>query len=179
MDRLTVATAEHDRISRLVFFDAGDEDAAFAEVDEHFARRLPPAAAAAWAAVVATIDSYNRSAWDEYEAMLSSAGDVVDHRTLGFGAVARPRWVDAARSLETLMPGRRMRITGVHRFDAGGGVFSVAVRGADAKGSTSEYRAQILTTFDDVGVATAFELFDEEAREAAVARLDTLRSRAW
>jgi hypothetical protein len=159
----------------LVRFDAGDQDAAYADLDARFETGEAAAHPNALGAMRAMRDTWTRRDWDGLAATAAPGFAYRDHRLLGWGTSLpdAAAWVRAQQALIELAPDIRTRNEHV-RITNRGYLRQIQQRGT-RDGGAFEMEFAFVVEVDAQGRATRIELFELEDLDAAKARFEELR----
>ena len=116
----------------------------------------------------------NHRRWSEFDAILASDVEVVDHRRLGFPPATGPvGLVHALQSLVAQVPDVVAIVTGLET--SGDAVLAVVDQmGASADGVAADWRWQNVIRIDRAGRISRMEYFDADDEQRARARFDEL-----
>lgn len=151
-----------------VVFDIDDIDAAFAELDARYLAGEAAPYARVWASAMDALGEANR----HEPGLILSGLTYVDHRRVSFGSEDFGR---AVEELWALVPDARYRVTAVHALDARGTVASLLIEGTDSNGNELQWSRVISL----VPTEPRMDVYDEDDVDAALARFEELRPRAW
>jgi hypothetical protein len=155
------------RIAARVWFDLGDIDAAFAELDARYLAGEAAAHAHTWSVIEGVYSSFNR------RELPATTPDLVtiDHRPL---ITIEARDMAAfIRDVMDQMGNVRIYMEAVHRLTDFGAVVSHAAHGVSQQGFDAEWRMTFIYTVED-DLISRYELFDEADIDAALARFEEL-----
>ncbi len=129
---------EEGRLATSVAFDPDDLDAAFAELDERYAK----GEAALYAEVVGMASRMNVARnsrdWDMFGAVFAEDLATVDHRPITIAAVNNANLVVVAKALTEIAPDVRHYVVAIHAIAANTCVTEVHVRGTNTEGGPFE-----------------------------------------
>jgi ketosteroid isomerase-like protein len=149
----------------LGIFDPDDLDAAFDELDAHYAAGEAAAHAATWSEVCQSVAAWNSRDGNRIKSRYTDDFTFVDHRPLGFGTLNRAGWVESVRSLAELSPDYRLRVVAVLELADGGAALIRWLTGSQVVGGDFDSPAATVVAFRE-GRCHRFEAFalDDAAR---------------
>jgi ketosteroid isomerase-like protein len=166
------------RAIRAVYFDRHDLDAAFAELDEMYMTGEGAACADNWRLHLEAFDAHAARDWERYSAV--SAPDVVfvDHRPASLGRIeGAVEYQRHVRALADIAPDVRIRAVAVHSIDESSVAYEVANTATNESGGPVEFAFQVICLMRG-GLVKAFEYFPVDQLDAALQRLEALKTQA-
>jgi len=157
-----------ERITARIWFDANAIGAAFEELDARYLAGEATVYAGMWSVITSGCAALNRHELPPNTSDLVS----IDHRRGGH-AFATGDLPEFLRATWELMPQARIHIEAVHRLSNLGAVVTSVGHGTSQEGFDAEWRMTELVTLEG-GKINRCELFDEEDRDAALARFEEL-----
>jgi class 3 adenylate cyclase/ketosteroid isomerase-like protein/tetratricopeptide (TPR) repeat protein len=178
----TLALRETDdagRLTRLVYFDPDDLDAAFAEI-ENAAAHHDPLMETVWRIGYDVIRAFNERDFEHLRSNVLAEDFVyVDHQAAGVGTLNGPdAYLESARTLLAMLPWYRMRVVADYVTTTRGGVFRLWERGLDNDGNVVEYEYATAVIVNVDGRLVRAENFPIERRDEAVRRFEELTGHA-
>jgi hypothetical protein len=157
---------DDERIAAAVYFDPGDLDAAFAELDARYLAGEAAAYAETWSVVMQACAAINRR-----EVFATTADFVdIDHRSLAaIGSGDLKAYIRAALNDGDYS----IYIEAVHRLSDLGAVVTLVSNGTSQEGFDGEWRMADIFRVEGDLISRA-EIFDEADLDAALARFDEL-----
>ena len=164
-----VEIGNDNRLTGSAWFDLGDIDAAFAELDARYLAGEAAAHAHTWSVIAETYAAFNR------HELPAKDWRIIDHRPLvGVPVVSAAAII---RSVWDLAPDLSIQIEAVHRLSGFGAVIALKAYGTSPEGFAAEWRMIQLPIVEGDRV-DACEVFDEADLDAALARFEELQPRA-
>ena len=156
-----------------VAFDLDDLDAACAELDARFSAGEGAACSEEWREVQTWVRAFNARDFDAVAEPLAAGFELHDHRTLGWGLVSGPGFVELLRSLVELSPDVRYR---VFHF-LGGKQRSLTIGGMSGTrdGGAFEINRVVVRALDASGRVVRADHYDLDQLDEARARFEALR----
>ncbi|MFI5508307.1 BTAD domain-containing putative transcriptional regulator [Mycobacterium sp. NPDC051804] len=155
------------RILAYVTFDAGDLDAALAELDARYVAGEAAAHADAWSTIARAYAAINRR---EIQANTESVVNIDHRRVASFAPGEGSAYFHASWELAAHL---HVYIEVVHRLNDLGAVFSYVAKGFSQDDFEADWRAIDLITVEG-DLINRSELFDESDRDIALAKFDEL-----
>ena len=156
-----------DRVAAIVTFDAGELDAAVAELDSRYLVGEAAAHAHTWAVIARNLAAFNRG-----ERSTTTPNWVtIDHRRVA--RFAPEELAAAVTDAVDPTPEFRAHNAAVHRLSRGGAVVTTVSHGTSNQGFEAEWNVLQILTIDGELISRC-ELFDEADLDAALASFDEL-----
>ena len=161
----------------LVRFDAGDLDAAYAELDARFAAGEARIHARVAASLKSFVHAWSNRDWDALAAKLSPDLVTHDHRLLGWGALqGKDAYLQAQKALVELAPDTSVR-THHLRLSKHGYLFDSVAAGIRDGGPFELPNTQAVEV-DQQDRVSRFDIYDTSDVEQAIARFESLGASA-
>lgn len=165
-----IALDTNGHIAALVTFDPDDVNSAFAELDARYIAGEPTPHADTWSVIVDAFAALNR-----HDLPVTSPDFVdLDHRRVA--NIAAGGMQALLRTALDLTPVFSSYVEAVHRLAELGAVVTQVAHGTSDEGFDAEWRTIELLTVE-AGMVNRCEVFDETDLDAALARLEELRTR--